>query len=365
LAAALFSCCRLTWSKPLPKLDHQDLLQFSTALLARGGIPLAAAETVAALLVKADLRGYPGHGVTRIAPYLGWLKDGTIRTDSTIEIVREGKISAVIDANHTIGQMAAMRATSLAIQKAREHGAGIVCLRHAGHIGRLADYIEMAANDGLIAVGAVSVGAGSTTLYGGMERIVGTNPFAFGIPVRNGAPIVADFATAAMSMGEIQKRAAAKEILPEGVMLDGAGNSTRDFQTFRGPPRGVLLPFGGYKGSAVALLTEILGGVLTGNGLGRDWWKRGGHAVNGVFVEVLSVEEFGSAEAFYDKVDELIAVTKSTRPADGHAEVFLPGERSRRAEAEQRRSGVSVDEKTWNQLAELAAELRVSLPQPK
>ena len=103
----------------------------------------------------------------------------------------------------------------------------------------------------MIGMGAVSVGSAITALYGGMKPITGTNPMAFGIPARGGKQIILDFATASMSMGEIQKRVAKKEPIPDGVMLDGHGQPTTDFKTFRGPPRGVFLPFGGYKGSGV------------------------------------------------------------------------------------------------------------------
>jgi LDH2 family malate/lactate/ureidoglycolate dehydrogenase len=346
----------------VPTFDHKQLLNFSERLLVTGGMPAAHAKLVAALLVKADLRGYPGHGVTRIPSYLSWLKDGTINLRKGIEIQREGRISAVIEGNHTIGQVAATAAMNLAIKKAREHGAGIVCLRHAGHAGRLGDYMEMATEAGLIGTGAVSVGSGNTTLYGGMERITGTNPIAFGIPARNGQHIILDFATAAMSMGEIQKRVARNEPIPAGVMLDGHGKPTNDFKIFRGPPRGAFLPFGGHKGSGIALITEILGGILTGNGLGSEWWTRGGHGVNGLFLQAIAVEEFQPLEQFFDKVEQLVAMVKSKKPAPGYEEILLPGEKARRTGARQLKEGVEIDPGTWAQLGQLATHLGVVPP---
>src|SRR5262249_28136356 len=327
-----------------------------------GGMPAADAQPVAKLLVRADLRGYPGHGVTRVAPYLAWIKDGTIDLRHGPKIIREGKIAAVIEGNHYIGQAAAHMAMQLAIEKAKEHGVGIVTLRRASHSGRLADYMEMAADAGMIAMGAVSVGSGTTTLYGGMERIIGTHPMAFGIPPQTGRHIILDFATASMSMGEIQKRVAKKEIVPDGVMLDGHGNPTNDFKAFRGPPRGVFLPFGGHKGSGVALVTEILGGILSGNGPSKDWWEKGGHGVNGVFLQAFSVEEFQPLNQFLDKVDEFIAFVKSTKPAPGFREILLPGEHARANEARQLKNGVEIDDETWTELKELATEMGVSLP---
>ena len=349
----------------MPKIDHIQLLRFSEALFLAGGMPQGDAELVARLLVKADLRGYPGHGVTRIPSYLAWTHDGIIDLRKRPTIVREGKITAVIEGNHYIGQVAACTAMELAIKKAKEHGAGLVCLRHASHTGRLADYMEMAADAGMIAMGAVSVGAGTTTLYGGMERITGTNPIAFGIPARDRRHIILDFATAAMSMGELQKRVTTKQPIPEGVMLDSSGHSTTDFETFRGPPRGVFLPFGGYKGSGVAMITEIFGGILTGNGLGSDWWQHGGHGINGVFLQAFAIDEFQDMHTFYEKVDKFLSFIKSIKPAPGFSEVLVPGESGRRKEQRQRKDGVEIDEPTWSRLQKLASELGIATPESK
>jgi len=217
----------------------------------------------------------------------------------------------------------------------------------------------MATEHGLIGMGAASVGSATTTLYGGMKPITGTNPMAFGIPTRNGQPIILDFATASMSMGEIQRRVAKKEPIPDGVIIDGNGKPTNDFKALRGPPRGVFLPFGGYKGSGVALVTEILGGLLAGNGLGRHWWTKGGHGVNGLFLQAFAIEEFQELNSFYDKVDELIAFIKSTQCAPGFGEILLPGEAGRRRETLQRENGVEIDPETWSDLTKLAAEFGI------
>jgi LDH2 family malate/lactate/ureidoglycolate dehydrogenase len=343
----------------VPKIDHQQLKKFGRELLCAGGIPADDANLVSELLVKGELRGYAGHGVGRVAQYLEFVQKGIYQLRDRPAVEREGKLTAVVDGKHYIGQVAARLAMELAIKKAKEHGAGIVCLRRAGHTGRLADYMEMAAEQGLIGIGAACVGSAITTLYGGMKPIAGTNPIAFGIPARAGRHIILDFATASMSMGEIQRRVARKEKIPAGVMLDGQGNPTTDFASFRGPPRGVMLPFGGYKGSGVTLITEILGGILSGNGMGKNWWNKGGHGVNGVFLEAFAVEEFQDLETYYDKVDELIELIKSTPCAPGFGEILLPGESGRRKETAQRRSGVDIDDATWTELTNLAAALKV------
>jgi uncharacterized oxidoreductase len=167
-----------------------------------------------------------------------------------------------------------------------------------------------------------------------------------------------------MSMGEIQKRIARREAIPEDVLLDGYGKPTTDFNVFRGPPRGVFRAFGGYKGSGIALIAELLGGAFSGNGLSRDWWDKGGHGVNGVFLQAIAVEEIQPLDEFTAKVDDLVSFIKSRKPAPGFSEVLLPGEQGRRNQERQLRQGVEVDEATWSQLIKLAGKFRVNPPNP-
>jgi len=343
----------------LPKFSHGELQRFAEKLLSAAGVPYEHSQLVAKLLLKADLYGYPGHGISRIPSYVSSIRAGVTSLEGRPKVIREGKTTAVIDGNHCMGQVVAHEGMNLAITKAREHGVGIVCILHSAHVGRLADYVEVAAEHGMIGFAAVSVGAGNIPPYGAMEPITGTNPMAFGIPARNGQHIILDFATAAMSMGELQKKVSKGEKIPEGVILDGQGNPTTDFRSFLGPPRGVILPFGGYKGSGLNLITEIMAGLLTGNGLGREWWNKGGQAVNGVFLQALRVEEFQPLEVFYEKVDQLAALVKSRKPAPGFTEILLPGERSRRRAELQLREGVEIDEATWNKLTQCAVDLGV------
>ena len=267
----------------------------------------------------------------------------------------------MIDGKHYIGQVAAHMAMDARDQQRPKNmaSASFACAAPATP-GRLADYMEMAADQGMIGMGAVSVGSATTALYGGMRADHRNQPDGLRHSgARWPARSLLDFATASMSMGEIQKRVREKRRFRKACMLDGHGHPTNDFKTFRGPPRGVFLPFGGYKGSGIALVTEILGGILSGNGLGKHWWDKGGHGVNGVFLASHRRRGIPRARNFFDKVDELIEFVKSTPCAPGFSEILLPGESGRRREAAQRIAGVDIDQGTWNELTQLAAELGV------
>ncbi len=343
----------------MAKFNHGELLDFGEQLLSAAGVPRKDSHLVAELLVKADLQGYPGHGISRILSYVSRIKTGLINLNERHEVIREGKTTAVIDGNHYVGQVVATDGMKLAIKKAKEHGVGLVCLRQAAHIGRLADYMELAAEGGLIGMGAISVGSGNISLHGAMEPATGTNPMAFGIPGANGGHVIFDFATAATSMSELIKKASRGEAIPEGMMLDGYGNPTTEYSAFIGPPKGSVPPFGGYKGSGLNLVTEILGGILSGTGLGKEWWHEGGAATNGVFLQAFSVEEFQPLDEFYKKVAELVTFTKSRKPAPGFSEFLLPGEMSKRRAELHRKEGVEIGEVDWAKLISCGSELGV------
>jgi len=344
----------------VPRFGHEDLVAFGERILQAAGVPDEDASLLARLLVKSDLQGYSGHGLSHVHSYIERMGNGLIQLDGKPEVVREGKTTAVIDGHFYIGQIVAHRAMELALQKANEHGVGIVCVRHAGHVGRLADYVEMAAERGMIGIATVSVGGGNISPYGGMQPIAGTNPIAFGVPGLNGEHIIFDFATASMSMGELNNRVARKEPLPEGILLDGYGQPTTDFAAFRGPPRGVMLPFGGHKGSGLHIMADILGGLLSGNGKGMDWLDKGASAVNAVFLQAISVEEFQPLDEFAAQVADLAAFIRSRQPAPGFTEVRLPGDGSRRAAERQVRDGIEIREDVWGRLLEAAERLGVA-----
>jgi len=349
----------------VPRFAHPDLVAFGERILGAAGVPAEDATLVAGLLVKSDLQGYTGHGLSHVHSYIERMNSGLIRLDGKPEVVREGKTTAVIDGHFYIGQVVAHGAMKLAMEKAAEHGVGIVCLRHSGHVGRLADYVEMAAEREMIGFATVSVGGGNIAAYGGMQPIAGTNPMAFGIPDKDGRHIILDFATSSMSMGELNNRVATKEPLPEGILLDGHGNPTTEFSAFRGPPRGVMLPFGGHKGSGIHVMAEILGGLLSGNGRGMTWLDKGASAVNAVFLQAISVEEFQPLEEFVGQVEELAAFIRSRKPAPGFDEVRVPGDGSRKTAERQRREGIEMREDVWRHLLETAERMHVTdIPKP-
>lgn len=336
-----------------------QITTFAGRVLTALDVPPADARTAAELLARADLRGYSTHGIGILPDYVQRARAGTIHLDGKPTVVHEGKSTAQLDGHLYLGQVVGQQAIAIAIMKAREHGIGAVGVRNAAHFGRVADYVEQAADAGMIGMAFVSVGGASVATLGSMEATGNSNPIAFGIPGPRGEHVLFDFTTAAMSMREIARRGARGEPIPPGIMLDSGGKPTTDFAVFSGPPRGVVVPFGGHKGSGLHLVAELLAGVLSGHGTALSWMLRGGPAINGGFFLAIDVAEFMPREQLEREVDELATLLRSRKPAGGVDAVRLPGDGARAREAERRTAGIPIDDATVTALRALAESLGV------
>lgn len=324
--------------------SHQHLMTFAERVLTHLGVNGADARDTATLLVRADLRGYPTHGIGILPEYVQRAEAGIIHLDATPSIVSDRKATAQIDGKLYLGQVVASQAMALAIEKARAHGIGIVGVRNSAHFGRLADYVELAAEGGMCAIAFATVGGSSLATLGAAEPTGNSNPIAFGAPGRNGDHVVFDFTTAAMSMREIARRGARGEPIPPDIMLDREGNPTDDYAAYAGPPRGMVLPFGAHKGSGLHLIAEIFAAVLTGHGTGLSWAARGGPAVNAGLFLAIDVSEFMPIDQFHEEIGQLAGFLRSRRPLPGGGPIRLPGEGARAREARRRSEGIPLDD---------------------
>jgi len=341
----------------MPSFTQDQLTTFSANVLRKLGASDEDARLAAEILIRSDVRGYPTHGIGILPEYVQRARAGTIHVDARPALLHEGKATAQIDGNLYLGQVVGTQAMSLAIDKARAHGLGAVGARNCAHFGRAADYVEQAAQAGMVGMAYISTGGASLATFGSRESTGNSNPIAFGIPGPNGEHLIFDFTTAAMSMREIARRGAVGEPIPAGIVLDKEGTPTTDYAQYAGPPRGVALPFGGYKGSGLNLVAEVLGGLLTGHGTGMSWAPKGGPAINGGLFVALDVTEFMPLDAFLKEVDELGSFLRSRQPQAGVDAVRLPGDGARARAAERIASGIPIDEKLLVSLNTAATEL--------
>jgi uncharacterized oxidoreductase len=343
----------------VPTIVPDRLAALAARIFTALGVPDDDAGWVATLLVRANLRGHDSHGVIRIPQYAGSIRKRETNPRPAVRVLRDTPTTAVIDGDLGLGQVVARHATLVALEKAARHGLAAVGLHRANHIGRLADYAELAAARGFVGmVWTNAPTAASVVPYGALARRLSTNPLAVAVPGPDrSVAISVDMATSIVAEGKVRVRRNRKEPLPEGWAVDAAGRPVTDSASFYGPPRAGLLPMGGHKGTALGLVVEVLGGILSGEGAIGD---RSGPVHNGTFLLVIEIERFLSLDDFGRQVADLVAWVKSAEPVPGGPEILVPGEPEARSEARRRAEGIPVEDETWRQIEEIAAELGVA-----
>jgi LDH2 family malate/lactate/ureidoglycolate dehydrogenase len=332
-----------------------DLRGLATDVLVAAGTPADVAATVARSLVGADLAGHGSHGVRRLVPYVERIETGVIAPAARAEVVSRRGATAVVSGRRGFGQIAARLAAEEAARLAREHGAGVVAISECNHVGRLGEYAEDLAGQGLI---AQVVGNADPTVapYGGSRRLLGTNPMAWAVPRAGGAAVVMDWATAAMAEGKLGLLRVAGSPAPPGVLVDPEGRPSTDPDDFyRG---GALLPFGGHKGYGLSVLIELVGGLLTGTGASCLPGYDGGF---GTVVMAVRVEAFLPLAEFRARSEDLCQTLGATPPAAGFERVLVPGEIETLTRERRLREGVPVPETHWDELRALARRLGAAI----
>jgi LDH2 family malate/lactate/ureidoglycolate dehydrogenase len=345
----------------MPVVQAEKLTAYGQTIFEAVGAPPDIAEAVIRSLVQTNLTGHDSHGLIRIKQYVTLIRKGTLDPTARPEVENRFGAIAMIDCHWSFGQIGARFGANVARDLAQEAAVGCVSLRRINHIGRLGEYAEMLADQGLVGI-VMTAGtffSKSVTPYGGRERILGTNPMAWAVPVGDGQkPLVLDYATAAVANGKILVALSKGEPFPEGRLLDKDGNPTTDPASFY--EGGMLLPFGTYKGSGLSLMMELIPTILSNFAPVSSGDFQPG---NPTLMIAMKIDAFTSQARFESLTRELIDRVKEVQPAAGFDEVLLPGEKEQRSIAERTQNGVPVPDSTWQELAELAAEYGIAAPE--
>ena len=326
-----------------PRVDAADLTATCRALLETVGVPADEAELVVDCLVDADLRGVDTHGVTLIPPYVNFVRTGRTPASTEITVIHDHGATALLHGGRAWGPVAGARAVDLAMEKARQYGMGMVGVRSGGHLAALAWYATRAARQGFIAI-AVQNGGPWVPAFGARSALLATNPIAFAVPTGGEPMLVFDVATTAVARRRMDLARERNEVIPEGWANDEEGRPTTD------PHAASDLQLqwaGGYKGFGIALLVEVLAGVLTGSSFGLTNRETGPDSTEerisrGHAFLVVDPSRFGSADGFRADMDELIAQVHASDPAPGVDWVRVPGERAAQEHARRLRDGIPV-----------------------
>jgi L-2-hydroxycarboxylate dehydrogenase (NAD+) len=344
------------------RVPAEIIRAFIVEALRTVGLPAADAAKVAQLMVETDLAGADAHGVFRLPHYVRRLRAGGVNSRPSIRVTRSGPVTALIDGDHGMGHLVMAQAAQAAVAMAREAGVAWVGTRNSNHAGCAGIYAEIPLRAGMIGIMAAVANANHMPIWGGAETLLGTNPVAFAIPAGEEAPVVLDIATTVVSYGTIKAYALQGRELPEGWMVDR--NTGDPLTDPRRAGDGLLLPLGGHKGSGLALVLGLLGGVLNGAAFGRDVVDFNADLTSrtntGQFIVALDVARFIPLKAFTAEVDRHLRDLKDAKVLPGFDAIRLPGERRRRCQIERARDGVPILPEVLAQLDRLAEETAIA-----
>ena len=326
-----------------------ELRQLSLDLLDGVGVPNNQAKIIADTIVFAHQTGKSTHGINRLPIYINKIKLGLMTAETTFTPIIEQETISVYSASHGFGQVAMYFGMEIAINKANQNGIGVVGIRNSNNFGTASYFADMAAQKGIISM-IFSNSAPAIAPWGGKKPIFGTNPIAWGCPgTEEHQPIILDMAVSKVARGKIRAAAKSGDKIPFGWALDKNGNPTDDpIEAIEGS----MLPIGEYKGYGLALMVDVMAGLLTGSSFGGDVKPlntREGYSDYGHLIITINPNIFMQAFEYQVKFNFLI---DNITNANHDKKVHLPGEQSydRKRTAS---DSVELSEKLWKQLNQM------------
>lgn len=325
------------------------------------GFSETAARTVADSLVEADLRGVTSHGVMLVPMYVDRVRAGSVSRKEQADVLVDLGAIAVLDAGDALGQLTGDQAMAMAIAKAKAYGIGAVTVRGAFHFGGAFRYVESAAAQGCIGIAAANTRP-LMPAVGGAKPVVGNNPLAVGVPLSGRPPVVLDMALSEAALGKIRLAAAEGREIPPTWASDAEGKPTTDP---RAAIAGMLLPAAGHKGFGLALIIDVLTGVLSGGAFGQS--VRGLYADVSVpndcahFFLALDVAAFGDPAGFAERIARLAVEVTGSPMAPGVERLYLPGQIEAERRAAAVKDGVQIEASVLDALRRTASEVGVTL----
>ena len=342
---------------------HQGLRQAIALVFEAGGADARVARAVADMLVEANLSGHDSHGIQMVTYYVDCLANGGLDPAARPELVLDGGAVLRIDGHRGFGAIAGAFAMEQGIERARQHGVALVALGNSHHLGRIGHWAEVCLEAGLVSLHFVNVHGHKPLVapWGGRESRLGTNPFCAGVPgTDRHAPFVLDFATSKIAFGKVGVAHDKGEMLPQGAMIAADGSPTRDSGTMIPDTEGgALLAMGEHKGGGLALLCELLGGALTGGGVGKPENHVADTTLNGMLSVLIDPEALGGFAGMAGEIDALSDWVRSSAPAQGHQRVMLAGEPERAERQRRLEAGIPLATAAWEGFVDAGRRLGV------
>ena len=330
-------------------------MEFAAAVYIDAGMPADDARLVADTLVQADLWGHQSHGVLRLGWYLDRIRNGVMAPVTEPEFEVDAGAVAVINGRDGVGQVLAQRACREAVQRAKKHGIAAVGVHHSNHFGTCMYYTRLGALEGCVMV-LTTNGGPAMAPWGGREKIIGTNPWSVAAPAGTYPPLLVDMANTGVARGKIYLARNKRLPIPLGWALNSRGEPTTDPQE---AIDGIILPMAEHKGYAIAVMVDMLSGVLTGSGFlsaVHSPYRTAEKSNCGHLMVALDIKAFQPLEQFQQRMEEFLGEIKSVPRAPGYEEVFYPGEIEAANDARLRREGLLLAEDTLASLKRIGEE---------
>ncbi|MCA9014695.1 MAG: Ldh family oxidoreductase [Planctomycetaceae bacterium] len=335
-------------------VEADELREFCYQLLAHAGLRQEEAKLVADSLVESNLRGIDSHGVARLPHYLERIRQQSIKACPEMQWELLGTAAGRVDGDHGLGQLAMVKAADHAIELARDSGAGWVSICNSSHCGALAYYGLRIAQAGMIGFAFTHVDP-MVTPHGAREPFCGTNPICITAPGKNGKSLCLDMATSITPWNTIANAATEGVSIPGDWALDANGQGTTD-------PNEVvaLFPFGGFKGSGLGLMIDVLCALLGGAPIGPDIPKMYGdlsqRRLLGGLVGAIDISRFTSVDSFQERIAEIIQRWGALQPLHEDGKVYYPGEPEEVTRVERLKTGIPVGCQLIKQFNQMALE---------
>ncbi|SDH67002.1 ureidoglycolate dehydrogenase [Alteribacillus bidgolensis] len=304
------------------------------------------AKVVADVLVHADLRGVHSHGVLRTEHYIKRLSEGGIKPNNSFKVESKGRAGALFDGDHGMGHVITKEAMDHAISLSKENGIGMVGIINSSHCGALSYFAEHAANQNTVSM-IVTQTDRAVVPFGGAESYFGTNPLAYGFPAKKHRPIILDMATSNVALGKVLHAREKGQSIPENWGVDQEGVPVTDPSQVKS-----LLPVGGPKGYGLALMVDVLSGVLTGSAFGPSITTMYGdynkYRKLGHMIITIDPGLFINTDEFLTGIDSMIDELHELEPAKNFNKVLVPGEPEQLKEEEYLKNGIPVEQSIFN-----------------
>ncbi len=337
---------------PVDKLE-----QFTLSAFLAMGVPQDEAEMCTHGLIQSELRCLPGQGqgVRRLPTYHMRIQNGWIVPGAEYEVVKESPALVLVDAHNGLGSPVAQRSMKLAIEKAKTSGVGTVIVRNSTHYGSSAVPARLALEHDCIGIALTNAGP-EMAPWGAATGVVGTNPWGIVAPTGGDFPVVLDIALTTAGKGMMIWHDREGKRMPFDWALTPDGEETDDPAAAM---KGALLGIGQHKGYGLAMMTDVITGVIAGGGYGlTPYADPAKQDVSHTFIAI-DIEWFMPVEEFKVRMDDFIKMIKAAKLRPGFDEILVPGEIDYRREMDYRANGARLDAKIFDQLSELAQTLKI------